>query len=231
MVVSVLVTPLSLIKERTMSRDKRLSDVVLIDQVRAGSIVAFEELVSRYESTVYNLAMRFTRNQEDAEEVLQDVFLTIFTKVKGFEGKSAFSSWLYRVIVNSSFMKLRKRRSSLIVAIDDEGEHGSRSVIENEKSSEVSLEEQLQNSRLREILAAAVDKLPDQYRAVFLLRDVEGLSNTEVGNILDLSIPAVKSRLHRARLMLRRKLHRLFEEYVDRPVVVPVETDLLLAAN
>ncbi len=214
-----------------MSRDKRLSDVVLIDQVRAGSIVAFEELVSRYESTVYNLAMRFTRNQEDAEEVLQDVFLTIFTKVKGFEGKSAFSSWLYRVIVNSSFMKLRKRRSSLIVAIDDEGEHGSRSVIENEKSSEVSLEEQLQNSRLREILAAAVDKLPDQYRAVFLLRDVEGLSNTEVGNILDLSIPAVKSRLHRARLMLRRKLHRLFEEYVDRPVVVPVETDLLLAAN
>ncbi len=214
-----------------MSRDKRLSDVVLIDQVRAGSIVAFEELVSRYESTVYNLAMRFTRNQEDAEEVLQDVFLTIFTKVKGFEGKSAFSSWLYRVIVNSSFMKLRKRRSSLIVAIDDEGDNGSRSVIENEKSSEVSLEEQLQNSRLREILAAAVDKLPDQYRAVFLLRDVEGLSNTEVGNILDLSIPAVKSRLHRARLMLRRKLHRLFEEYVDRPVVVPVETDLLLAAN
>jgi RNA polymerase sigma-70 factor (ECF subfamily) len=214
-----------------MPKDKRLSDIELIDQVREGSVDAFEELVTRYESTVYNLALRFTRNQEDAEEVLQDVFFTIFTKVKGFEGKSAFSSWLYRVIVNSSFMKLRKRRSSLIVAIEEDQEHGAQRTVENERSSDEMLDDQLQNKRLREILGAAVDKLPEQYRAVFLLRDVEGLSNTEVGEVLDITVPAVKSRLHRARLMLRRKLHRLFEDYANRPVLIPVETDLLLAAN
>lgn len=213
-----------------MPKDKRLSDVVLIEQIREGSIEAFEELVSRYESTVYNLALRLTRNQEDAEEVLQDVFLTIFTKVKGFEGKSAFSSWLYRVIVNSSFMKLRKRRSSLVVPIDDQDDNG-RNKLENEGSPEEPLDDQLQNRMLRKVLSGAIDKLPDQYRAVFVLRDVEGLSNTEVGKVLDITVPAVKSRLHRARLMLRRKLHRMFEDYTNRPVMAPVEAELLLVAN
>lgn len=213
-----------------MPKDKRLSDLALIEQVQQGSIAAFEELISRYESTVYNLALRFTRNQEDAEEVLQDVFLTIFTKVKGFEGKSAFSSWLYRVIVNSSFMKLRKRRSSLIVPIDDRDDSG-RNKLENEESSDEPLDDQLQNSRLREVLSGAIDKLPDQYRAVFVLRDVEGLSNIEVGKVLDITVPAVKSRLHRARLMLRRKLHRMFEDYTNRPVMAPLESEMLLAAN
>lgn len=213
-----------------MPKDKRLSDLALIEQVQQGSVAAFEELISRYESTVYNLALRFTRNQEDAEEVLQDVFLTIFTKLKGFEGKSAFSSWLYRVIVNSSFMKLRKRRSSLIVPIDDQDDSG-RNKLENEGSSEEPLDDQLQNRRLREVLSGAIDKLPDQYRAVFVLRDVEGLSNIEVGKVLDITVPAVKSRLHRARLMLRRKLHRMFEDYTNRPVMAPVESELLLAAN
>jgi RNA polymerase sigma-70 factor (ECF subfamily) len=214
-----------------MPKDKRLSDVVLIDQVQSGSIEAFEEILARYESTVYNLALRLTRNKEDAEEVLQDVFLTIFTKVKSFERKSAFSSWLYRVIVNSSFMKLRKRRSSIVVAIDDEQEESFQNKIENEGSSEESLDDQLQNKRLRKTLAQAIDRLPDQYRAVFVLRDVEGLSNTEVGKILDISIPAVKSRLHRSRLMLRRKLHRMFEDYSNRPYLAPLEPDLLLVAN
>lgn len=213
-----------------MPKDKRLSDLALIEQVQQGSVAAFEELISRYESTVYNLALRFTRNQEDAEEVLQDVFLTIFTKVKGFEGKSAFSSWLYRVIVNSSFMKLRKRRSSLVVPLDDQDDNG-RNKLENEGSSEERLDDQLQNKRLREVLSGAIDKLPDQYRAVFVLRDVEGLSNIEVGKVLDITVPAVKSRLHRARLMLRRKLHRMFEDYTNRPVMAPIESELLLAAN
>src|SRR5258708_5708025 len=97
-------------REKAEKNEKKLTDVELVEIFKAGSIDAFEELISRYESKVFNLAMRFTRNQEDAEEVLQDVFATIYKKIDGFQGKSAFSSWLYRIIVNAAFMKLRKRR-------------------------------------------------------------------------------------------------------------------------
>jgi len=193
--------------------EKKVSDSVLIERFRNGSIEAFEEIVSRYESKVFNLAMRFTRNQEDAEEVLQDVFTTIYKKLAGFEGKSAFSSWLYRIIVNAAFMKLRKRKQNTTVSIEDLAPAVKQYCIEREGVTESRSDTLTMNKELRDRVQGAIDRLPEQYRAVFVLRDVDGLTNQEVSEILDLSIPAVKSRLHRSRLMLRRKLRRYYEDF------------------
>ncbi len=193
--------------------EKKVSDSVLIERFRNGSIEAFEEIVSRYESKVFNLAMRFTRNQEDAEEVLQDVFTTIYKKLAGFEGKSAFSSWLYRIIVNAAFMKLRKRKQNTTVSIEDLAPAVKQYCIEREGVIESRSDTLTMNKELRDRVQGAIDRLPEQYRAVFVLRDVDGLTNQEVSEILDLSIPAVKSRLHRSRLMLRRKLRRYYEDF------------------
>lgn len=197
--------------------EKKVSDSVLIERFREGSITAFEEIVSRYESKVFNLAMRFTRNQEDAEEVLQDVFTTIYKKLAGFEGKSAFSSWLYRIIVNAAFMKLRKRKQNSTVSLEDLAPAVKQYCIEREGVIESRSDTITINKELRDRVQGAIDRLPEQYRAVFVLRDVDGLTNQEVSEILDLSIPAVKSRLHRSRLMLRRKLRHYYEDFTGNP--------------
>lgn len=190
-----------------------VSDIQLIQQFRKGSIEAFEELIGRYESKIFNLAMRFTRNQEDAEEVLQDVFSTIYRKIDGFEGKSAFSSWLYRIIVNAAFMKLRKRKQDNTVAIEDLNPVVKQQCLEQDSLTMGRSDNLSVNRELREMLQSAIGRLPGQYRAVFVLRDVDGLSNQEVGEILNLSIPAVKSRLHRSRLMLRRRLQKYYDDF------------------
>jgi RNA polymerase sigma-70 factor (ECF subfamily) len=194
-------------------KDRKVTDAMLVDQFRAGSNEAFEELISRYESKVFNLAMRFTRNQEDAEEVLQDVFCTIHKKVAGFQGKSAFSSWLYRIIVNAAFMKLRKRKQQHTVSIEDLSPTVRQVCMDKDDNSVLRSDNISMNREMRIVIQAAIDKLPDQYRAVFVLRDVDGLSNQEVGEILQLSVPAVKSRLHRSRLMLRKKLQRYYDDF------------------
>jgi len=190
------------------------SDLDLVKRFKKGSIDAFEELIKRYESKIFNLAMRFTRNQEDAEEVLQDVFTTIYRKMGSFEGKSAFSSWLYRIIVNAAFMKLRKRKQDHTVSVEDLAPQVKQSVMDQDNLMNLRSDNMTFGRELREVLEAAIGKLPGQYRAVFILRDVDGLSNQEVGEILDLSIPAVKSRLHRSRLMLRRRLRKYYEDFV-----------------
>lgn len=197
--------------------EKKVTDAMLIAQFRKGSLAAFEEIVARYEAKVFNLAMRFTRNQEDAEEVLQDVFTTIYKKLAGFEGKSAFSSWLYRIIVNAAFMKLRKRKQNTTVSIEDLAPAVKQYCIERETLLDARSDTLTINRELRDRVQGAIDRLPEQYRAVFVLRDVDGLTNQEVSEILDLSIPAVKSRLHRSRLMLRRKLQRYYEDFTGSP--------------
>jgi len=197
-------------------KEVKVSDLELIQRFNSGSIEAFEELLGRYESKVFNLAMRFTRNQEDAEEVLQDVFATLYRKLGGFQGKSAFSSWLYRIIVNAAFMKLRKRRQNQTVSIEDLAPAIRQYCMDREPLLDRRSDTLSAARELRETLERAISRLPGQYRAVFVLRDVDGLSNQEVGEILDLSIPAVKSRLHRSRLMLRRRLQRYYEEFTGR---------------
>jgi RNA polymerase sigma-70 factor (ECF subfamily) len=202
-------------------KQKKVTDTQLVEKVREGSMEAFEEIISRYESKVYNLAMRFCRNQEDAEEVLQDVFSTIYSKLDGFRGQSQFSSWMYRIIVNAAFMKLRKRKQSHTISLEDLAPQVRQSCLEQDNPVLHRSDTITQNNELRKTLDAAIGRLPSQYRAVFILRDVDGLSNQEVSEILGLSIPAVKSRLHRSRLMLRRRLQRYYLEFAGRKELPP----------
>lgn len=200
------------------------TDKQLVAMLQAGKSGAFEELVTRYETKAFNLAMRLTRNQEDAEEVLQDVFTTLYTKIAGFKGESAFSSWLYRIVVNSAFMKLRKRKQQTAVFLEDLSVTARQACLEKdnhvvERSDAICI-----NRQLNSALERAIAKLPKQYRAVFLLRDVDGMSNEETSEILGLTVPAVKSRLHRSRLMLRKRLQGVYQEYIAG--VLPMATDL-----
>lgn len=188
------------------------SDLELIVEFQKGDQQSFEELISRYSNKVFSLASRLTRNPEDAEEVLQDVFVTVHRKISGFEGKSSFSSWLYRVTVNAAFMKLRKRKQEQTVPLEELVQAAQ--VVPALKSPESSfVDSQTIRNEMLEALEAAIRKLPDDYRPVFILRDVDGLTSREVSKILDLTVPAVKSRLHRSRLMLRRRLNRFFTEH------------------
>lgn len=188
------------------------SDIELVAGLQQGDASAFSELLTRYTEKVNHLALRITRNQEDAEEILQDVFVTVFKKVDRFEGKSAFSSWLYRITVNTAFMKLRKRKQSQAVSLDEVGEAANEN-FSGKRSDTSDVNFISSRHELRAQLDAAIEKLPDEYKAIFILRDVDGLSNQEVGEILNLSVPAVKSRLHRSRLMLRKKLQRFYDDY------------------
>ncbi len=210
-------------KTETMREPKKISDITLVNQFKRGSLAAYEELIHRYESKIFNMAMRFTRNHEDAEEVLQDVFTTLYNKIEGFQGKSAFSSWLYRIVVNAAFMKLRKRKQNHTVSFEDLVPALRQSCMDQDLLFSTRAESFTSTREVREILSGAIQRLPDQYRAVFILRDVDGMSNQEVAEILSLSIPAVKSRLHRSRLMLRKKLVRYYSEYRGKQFKVELE--------
>lgn len=192
-----------------------LADEALVARAQGKDVAAFEELLGRYEEKLYRLAMRFVRNESDAQEILQDVFLSAWRKLPGFEGRAQFGSWMYRVTVNAALMFLRSRNRHPEVMLEDM-EPGALS-----KTTEGSVhglnedwsrrpDEQLQSEELRRHIQRAVDGLPDGLRTVFLVRDVEGLSTEETAELLGLSLPAVKTRLHRARLALREAIGRYF---------------------
>ena len=194
------------------------TDLELIKGIKKGCSDSFQEIVSRYTQKVYNLAMRLTRNVEDAEEVLQDVFVTVYNKIDMFEGKSQFSSWLYRVTANTAFMKLRKRKAAETVSFEEVSSH----IAENfagKAPEDSNIEHMSCKHELRSLLDQAIAKLPEEYKNIFVLRDVDGMSNEEVGEILSLTVPAVKSRLHRARLLLRKKLQRYYDDYTKSEIV------------
>ena len=170
--------------------------------------------MSRHSGRVYRLAYGITRNQADAEEIVQDVFLTLVRKGAGFEGHAALTSWMYRVTTNVALNKRRGKRRELEVSLEEllptysEDGHraGDRSYVLADWSS--TPEQTHLSAEARKILENAIDSLPDHYRAVLILRDVEELSNEEVAAIVDDSLGSVKSRLHRARMVLREQLTR-----------------------
>jgi RNA polymerase sigma-70 factor (ECF subfamily) len=194
---------------RTVGVDK---DRELVDLVKRGDHSAFGDLVHRYEGKVYQLAMRLTGNEMDAMDVIQDVFLSVYQKIHSFRGDASFSSWLYRITANAAFAKLNQRKRAAAVSIDDvlptvEEQAGDVLAEWSQKPDAA-----LFNKEARDALDSAIRGLPDDFRTVLVLRDVEGLSNQEVAEILSLSVPAVKSRLHRARLAIRKSLG----EFLDR---------------
>jgi len=185
-----------------------VTDEELVRRSKEDDERAFGELVSRYESKVYSLALRMVRNPEDAEDVLQDTFLRAYRGIKSFQGASTFSTWIYRITANSALMRLRKKQLPT-VSIEDQDERETPINIADWTPGPV---EQLMTQELQQEMDAAIGSLPPEFQQVFILRDVEEKSNAEVAEILDLSVAAVKSRLHRARLKVRNRLAGYFSD-------------------
>ena len=199
----------------TQQKENREIEEALVKDFQAGNLDAYDKIVELYQKRIYALSFNLMRNQMDAQDVAQEVLLTLFKKVHTFQGKSAFSSWVYRITLNSSYMKLRSKKKEPKISIDELLPSFNNTGFQQEKIQDWSenTESLLFTNETREIINKAVGLLPEKEKVVFLLRDVEGLSTEKVSEVLDLTIPAVKSRLHRARLFLRKKLSGYFEEY------------------
>ncbi|HYL74188.1 MAG TPA: RNA polymerase sigma factor [Bryobacteraceae bacterium] len=187
----------------------------LVARAREGDLGAFNELVNEYSRKIFRLAKHITQNDEDAEDVLQETFLKAFEHLANFQGQSKFYTWIVRIAVNESLMKLRKRKSDRTVPLDEPVDTGEDTVVREIAVWHENPEKQYSQEELATILEGAVQSLRPAFRTVFVLRDIEELSTEETAEALGISIPAVKSRLLRARLQLREKLTRFFKRKGD----------------
>jgi len=186
----------------------------LLDGLRAGDPSAYRKLVESNSVHVYNLAVKLLGDEQEAEDVLQETFLSAFQAIDRFEGRSKIATWLYRIAYNASLMRLRKRKSVTTFSLDsaakdEESEPGtSPDVIDWSAVPD----DRLLTSEARKEMDRAIAELPESLRSVFVLRDIEGLSGAETAEVLEISVQAVKNRLHRARLRLRDRLSAYFSE-------------------
>src|SRR5689334_19433197 len=190
-------------------------ELQLVQAAKGGDVSAFEQLVKRYDRNVFRIAQHITQNREDAEDVVQDAFLKAYENLESFQENSKFYTWLVRIAVNESLMKLRKRRTSNTVSLDEDVQTEEDSVPREVADWAPNPEQLYKQAELKDILGRTIQGLPASFRTVFVLRDVEGLSTEETAQALDLSVPAVKSRLLRARLQLRERLNRYFKKKKD----------------
>lgn len=197
------------------SQEVVIGEVELVGQAQRGDAAAFTELVNRYESKIYRLARHITQNEEDAEDVLQETFLKAFAGLRGFQGNSRFYTWLVRIAVNESLMKLRRRKAGKIISLDEPVETEEETLPREIAAWDENPEQRYGRAEMNSLLTQAVNSLPPGFRTVFMLRDIEELSTEETAQALGLSVPAVKSRLLRARLQLREKLNRKFRKHGD----------------
>jgi len=191
-------------KDRLLKNER-----ALIDRVKAGDHRAFSALVKKYEQTVYGFSYKVCRNKEKAEEALQDTFINVYKKIGQFDGRSKFSTWLYSIVTNNCLMKHRKHKIDEKMVYLDEPPVGVR---EHSQAQSIvawndTPADQLVNKELRSHLDHAIQRLPLDYRIVFILRDLENQTAEETAKILNLSVPAVKSRLRRARFFLHEELN------------------------
>ncbi len=191
------------------------NESVLVRAAKQGDISAFEELVKRYDRNVFRIAQHITQNREDAEDVVQDAFLKAYENLKNFQEQSKFYTWLVRIAVNEALMRLRRRRPERMVSLDEDVKTEEDSMPREVADWSPNPEQQYSQEELRDILTRTIQGLPSSFRTVFVLRDVEGLSTEETAEALGLSIPAVKSRLLRARLQLRERLNKYFKRRKD----------------
>ena len=188
-----------------------IDEASLVTQARTGNTSAFTELVRRYEGKIFRLAQHVTQNREDAEDVLQETFMKAYEHLDQFQGNSKFYTWIVRIAVNQALMKLRRRKTDKSVSLDETIDTGEDTVVREIAAWDENPEQRFSREELGEILDSAIESLEPPYRSVFVLRDIEELSTEETAEALGLSIPAVKSRLLRARLQLREKLTRQFK--------------------
>jgi len=196
----------------TKVRGAATDELALVQAAKGGDVSAFEELVKRYDRNVFRIAQHITQNREDAEDVVQDAFLKAYGNLEQFQGNSKFYTWLVRIAVNESLMKLRRRRTDRTVSLDEDIKTEEDTMPREIADWSPNPEQLYKQGELKDILRKTIQGLPASFRTVFVLRDVEGLSTEETAEALDLSIPAVKSRLLRARLQLRERLNKYFRK-------------------
>jgi RNA polymerase sigma-70 factor (ECF subfamily) len=194
----------SILNTAVPSAPSTLPDSEIVRRVRAGERALFEVLMRRHNQRIYRAARAVVKDETEVEDVMQQAYINAFTHLDQFEERSEFSTWLTRIALNEAFARRQKMRRAESVSrnVDDEG----RALMETITSSQPDPERQAYAQELRDVLEAAVDELPERYRTVFMLRDIEGLSTSETGVGLGLGDEAVKTRLHRARAMIRRSV-------------------------
>jgi RNA polymerase sigma-70 factor (ECF subfamily) len=193
----------------TEARPKIDRDATLLAALRAQSPEATEMLVETYGDRVYRLTYRITGSNEDAEEATQDALWTAARKIDSFKGESQFGSWLYRIAANAAYQKLRTRRAKareialddVLPTLDADGVH-----FEPMDDWTPRVDDNVVNGELRDVLESAIAELPPDYRTALVMHDVEGMPNPDIAETLGISLPAVKSRIHRSRLFVRKKL-------------------------
>jgi RNA polymerase sigma-70 factor (ECF subfamily) len=188
-------------------------DAELIVAARNGDIPAFEKLVERYRGRVYSLALRMLQNPTDAEEVVQETFLSAFQNLPRFRGESQFGSWLHRICANFCLMRIRHRKvvdGATEPLGEPEFDDRGHMVIGEGVDWSARADDKIADAELHQAIEDAVARLPPEHRAVFLLKDTEGLSYEEIAETVGASVAAIKSRLHRARLALRQAIDEFF---------------------
>ena len=199
-----------------MTQTSVQDDRELLARAQAGEMSAFEALVGKHEEKVYGLALRMTRSEADAAEIAQDTFLSAYQHLAEFRGEAAFGSWVHRIAANNALMRLRRQKVVDMVSDDELAgpEFTERGSLADGPDSDWSkrADDKILEDELGRAIQAATDALPEGYREVFLLKDVEGLSYEEISEMVGISIPAVKSRLHRARLALREAIDAFYKE-------------------
>jgi RNA polymerase sigma-70 factor (ECF subfamily) len=197
--------------------DAFAGEAELLRGLRAGKPEAYRQLLELHSANVYNVAYKLLGDEQEAEDVLQETFLSAFEAIDGFEGRSKLSTWLYRIAYNASLMRLRKRSRMTSFSLDvpppgadpdGEGSYVPRHLVDWSSVPD----DQLLTAEARDVMDLAIAELPETLRATFILRDIQGLSGSETAEILGISVPTVKTRLHRARLWLRDRLSDYFEE-------------------
>lgn len=183
----------------------------LIDLAQQGNRKALADLVKLHEQTIYNFSFKICRDREKAENIMQETFYSFVKSIKQFDGNSKLSTWLYRIVANHCMMAARKLKNYNFVSLesdDDDDLYQDRYIADWSRLPDKYTED----NELKQVLDNAIGKLSPEYRFIFMLRDVEGLSTEETAKIAELSVPAVKSRLHRARAFLRNELNEVFAQ-------------------
>jgi len=181
-----------------------MKDRELVEQALAGSQEAFGALVEKYRVKMFNLAYSFTRNREAADDLAQEVFIKAYTALPKFKFQSAFSTWLYRIAVNASKDYLRRESKVSKISLED----SSQGALAQEDAT-AELDEAREQEKRKKLVHKALESLPEKYRSIIMLRDIQGFPYGEIGEILNISPGTVDSRLHRARKQLRKKVHQL----------------------
>ncbi len=201
-----------------MDDDAAAGEAELLADLRAGDPAAYRKLVELNSANVYNVALKLLGDEQEAEDVLQETFLSAFEAIDRFEGRSRVSTWLYRIAYNASLMRLRKRKQMITFSLDQplgDDDQGLQAASRRLVDWSAIPDDQLLTTEARQEMDRAVGELPETLRSTFILRDIQGLSGAETAEVLGITVQAVKNRLHRARLRLRDRLSEYFVEWAQ----------------